>query len=689
MKLEGVSKCKFLMHPLKVQLVSPSTEHVPAYSGSVISNICPIFVCKNIPLYIPWILSKFASRIDCVRQIFRNPDNSEIEMSRAIVKFVAVFIASLFIFMVCKAVFLIVNFKLFDGIGLTDICAVLRHGLSMDMAVAGYMTFIPGLLFTVALAKGTKGIIDRLLKVYFLIISIIAGAVATLDSYLYSFWLFKLDVTPFFYFFSSPSATMASIEPRQYGAGLLTWFFLSLAAYCLLYISGIKLTGEIPPEQGRKRTLGVAAMTILTLLLFIPIRGGFTVSTMNPSRAYFSNDTRLNHAAVNPLFSLLYSASHQDNPGKRYRYMNDDEAREIFYTLTETETDSLPSSLIAKTRPDIYIIILESFSSHLFPSLGGEQIATRLDSIAREGLLFSNIYASGIRTDRGIPAILSAYPALPSSSIMKYVRKSEHIPSLPKKLKDEAGYRTTYYYGGDINFTNMNAYLVSAGFDRIISDRDFSMSEKLSKWGANDKSVFEKAASELSPYNSEHPQLKVIQTSSSHEPFDVDYDDGGRFNDKRAKAFAYADHHAAEFINRIYRSPAWNNTLILLVPDHYGAYPEIDDPAARHRIPMIMTGGVLNRKGTVQTVGAQIDAAATLLSSMGLKHSEFPFSHDIFNSRSPHFAFFSSPSYMGFITDRDTLLYDLESDRMLRGSDTTLLRAKAYLQTLSNDFSQR
>lgn len=610
-------------------------------------------------------------------------------MLRAIVKFAAVFIASLFIFTVYKAVFLLVNFKLFAGIGLTDILAVLRHGLSMDMAVAGYVTLIPGILFTVALFKGTKGIIDRLLKIYFLIISITTGAVATLDSYLYGFWLFKLDVTPFFYFFSSPSSSMASIEAWQYAAGIFTWFFLSFAAYCLLYISGIKLTREIRPMQGKERTRSVVVMTVLTLLLFIPIRGGFTVSTMNPSRAYFSHDSRLNHAAVNPVFSLLYSMGHQDDPGKLYRYLNDDVAEELFSTLTEENTDSLSSSLLANNRPDIYIIILESFSSHLFPSLGGEPVAIRLDSIAREGLLFTNLYASSFRTDRGIPAILSGYPAQPTSSIMKYVRKTEHIPSLPKKLKDEAGYRTTYYYGGDINFTNMNAYLVSAGFDRIISDRDFSMSEKLSKWGAHDEVVFDKAYSELSSYDAAHPRLKVIQTSSSHEPFDVNYDDGGLFTDKRARAFAYADYHTAEFINRIHESPAWKNTLIILVPDHYGAYPELDDPVQRHMIPVIMTGGALNQRGTIETVGGQTDLVATLLSAMGIKHSEFPFSHNIFNSRSPHFAFFTTPSYMGFITAGDTLVYDLESDMLLRGSETDLPRAKAYLQTLSNDFSRR
>lgn len=142
--------------------------------------------------------------------------------------------------------------------------------------------------------------------------------------------------------------------------------------------------------------------------------------------------------------------------------------------------DSIP--LLSSDRPDIYIILLESFSSHLFPSLGGEPVALKLDSVARTGLLFKNFYANSFRTDRGIPAVLSAYPGQPTTSIMKFVDKTENLPSLSKELKDSKGYRNEYYYGGDANFTNMKAYLVSAGFDRIISDKDFPISQKMSKW---------------------------------------------------------------------------------------------------------------------------------------------------------------------------------------------------------------
>ena len=186
----------------------------------------------------------------------------------------------------------------------------------------------------------------------------------------------------------------------------------------------------------------------------IPIRGGFTVSTMNPGRAYYSQRALLNHAAVNPAFSLLYSATHQASFGKQFRYFDNERAGEIFGSMTTAGT-AITDTLV-EGRPDIYLVIAESFSSHLMPSQGGEAIAVCLDSMARDGVLFDNFYASSFRTDRALPAILGAIPGQPTTSLMKYADKTEGLPSLPRALKD-AGYSIKYYYGGDVNFTNMKS----------------------------------------------------------------------------------------------------------------------------------------------------------------------------------------------------------------------------------------
>ncbi len=149
------------------------------------------------------------------------------------------------------------------------------------------------------------------LKIYFGIVGAALSAIFILDTSLYGYWK-----TPLFYFASSPSAALASATGWQLAAAVLAFVAVGTAISLLLVIAGVrKVTTAHRPW---KATL---AMAVAVGLLFIPIRGGFTVSTMNVSRAYFSHDRFLNHAAVNPSFSLLYSATHSNGYASQYRFM--------------------------------------------------------------------------------------------------------------------------------------------------------------------------------------------------------------------------------------------------------------------------------------------------------------------------------------------------------------------------------
>ena len=227
----------------------------------------------------------------------------------------------------------------------------------------------------------------------------------------------------------------------------------------------------------------------------------------------------------------------------------------------------------------------------------------------------------------------------------------------------------------------------------MVSDKDFPVSQRLSKWGAHDEVVLNRVLAELTPYNPDKPKLTVIQTSSSHEPFEVPYSSSGRLSDKRAEAFAYADSCVTAYVNALAARPDWANTLVVLVPDHYGAYPELTDPVQRHRIPLVMAGGALAMHGEQTTVGSQTDIAATLLDALGIEHDEFPFSNNLLNLRSPHFAFFADPSYIGMITDDNTLVYSLDSNTAIvdngNAPGSNLNHAKAFLQTLYTDLQSR
>ena len=331
-------------------------------------------------------------------------------------------------------------------------------------------------------------------------------------------------------------------------------------------------------------------------------------------------------------------------------------------------------------------------------ALGGEpDVAVQLDSLAREGVLFTNFYANSFRTDRGLVAILSGYPAQPTTSIMKYPRKTQSIPAIAGSLK-RAGYKTKYYYGGDADFTNMRSYLMSSGFEDIVADQDFPVSERLSKWGVHDHLVFRRLLDDLRAEAADSssvggaPRFRVLQTSSSHEPFEVPY---SRLKNERLNAFAYTDSCIGDFVKQFRELPQWKNTVVVLVPDHLGAYPEhignleID----RYQIPLLIVGGAVRRPERIGVYGSQQDIAATLLAQLALPHGEFTFSKDMLNPASPHFAFFTVPDAFGFVTPDNRLIFNNEADAVAVDEGTekgkNLLAGQAYLQKLYDDIAAR
>lgn len=583
---------------------------------------------------------------------------------------------------------------------------VMVHGLPLDLSLAGYLTALPA-LFYLCSAWGLPRWLKRIWRGYFLVVSLLLAIIVVTDLGLYAYWGFRLDATPLFYFFSSPKDAVASVTPWTVMAGVLAMVCYAALLYTLFHLL---LVGKRPMSQLHLpyRRVGVSTvMLVCTALLFIPIRGGFTVSTMNVGKVYFSTSQILNHAAINPAFSLMESLAKQHDFASQYRFMPDEEATTLCCRLLDqavcpSHTDTLPTTgdslpnLLRTTRPDICLIIMESFSSHLMATLGGEtDVAVRLDTLSNEGVLFSHFYANSFRTDRGLVAILSGYPAQPTTSLMKYPRKTQSLPSLAGTLK-EAGYQTHYYYGGDADFTNMRSYLRSSGFETIVSDQDFPLSERLSKWGVHDHLVFRRLMNDLShtPEGEHSPQFCVLQTSSSHEPFEVPYQ---RLTNKRLNAFAYTDSCIGDFVHAYKQLPRWRNTLLILVPDHLGGYPQgIDNlTEARYKIPMLWIGGAIQAQTPycIDTYGSQHDLAATLLARLGIAHDTFTFSKDMLNPNSPHFAFFTVPDAMGMATPDNCVIFDCQSEQSVVDNGPfpghNLPYAKAYLQKLYDDIAKR
>ena len=622
-------------------------------------------------------------------------------MKKRIAALFATFALWIVLFILQKPVFLLMYAD-----SLADVFPVIFHGLPLDLSVAGYMTTVPALALTVSSlpfsclhGERAARIFQYILLAWTAIASIIVALAFVANLALYGYWRFPLDATPIFFIATSPADAMASIVWWQGLLGIGATAFVAGGTFILFK----KLYRYFGKElfTARPRKAGWLAMVLLTALLFLPIRDGVTVSAMNTGKAYFSENQTLNHAAVNPVLSFMENIAHQEDFAHQYRFMNDGVAHATFrhfvrgkapagtHPVSVLRTDSLP-------HPDIYLIILESFSDTLTRIKG---VTPHLNSLKRQGLYFSRFYANSFRTDRGLVAILMGYPAPATVSLMKFPRKTATMPSLAAHLK-RGGYDLNYYYGGDADFTNMRSFLINQGFEHITEDADFPVTERLSKWGVPDHLLFAKAKADLSAQasaghrdiNTRRPAFTVIQTSSSHEPFDVPYH---RLSDPILNAFAYADASLGGFIGYLKASGRWDQSLVIIVPDHLGAWPRNADSFKtwRFHVPLIWVGGAIKHPMVVPVYGSQQDIAATLLGQLGINHHDMTFSKDLFSDAFHHSAFFMMNDGFGLIDDDNAVIYDNKLQRVrvdtgrLRGKN--IKNGKATAQVLFDDIARR
>lgn len=543
-------------------------------------------------------------------------------MAQRITYLIKTFITLLLFFMVQKLLFIFVNQPLTPA----ELFQVWLHGLGLDLSTTGYLITIP---FAVVWAGMYIPRLNHraVLLPYYLFIAFILSLICIADTSLYTFWQFKLDATIFNYT-DSPRQALASVS-TAYLLWRTLWIllFTALLSYILI---------KITPRHFKKLRFGpmLAAHTITYILLggliFLAIRGGVGRSTMNIGNAYFSDHTFLNHAAVNPAFSLFYSWNKSEDFAGKYNYLDEHELHNIYSPLYPDTNDEPTQTLLSTTRPNILIIILEGFGADYVKELGGdESTAPNLSRLIKEGIFFNNVFANSFRTDRGLVSTLSGHISYPTNSIMKLPAKSRRLPGLARTLQ-KAGYQTHFVYGGDINFTNMRSYFTTTGYQHLTSDTDFSLQERTSSsWGAHDQYAFARVLDMIKEKN-DTPWHIGLLTLSSHEPFEVPYH---RLDDKRYNSFAYTDSCLGAFIDSLRLTPQWRNLLIILIPDH-GSSPRFTARTPQfYHIPMLWLGGAVNHPQTIHTLMNQSDMPSTLLAQLHLPHADFPYSRNIFSLR--------------------------------------------------------
>ena len=591
------------------------------------------------------------------------------------------YLATLLFFVVGKVGFMLYHHGGHD-FSLADMMQVIGHGLSLDLSTSFYIFILPFLLTIISLWVRVPRWVYR---VYYVIAAVLLALAFVADTSLYEFWLFKLDASCLQYL-ETPTEAMASVSVWYVLLRILSFLLIAFLIYWVYDF----LTTPFSPLTTKNSLIGTVAALLFIPLMIIGIRGGLDESTTNIGQVYFSQNQFLNHSAVNPFFSFFASFEKTASNNVTYHFMEDEECEKIVSELYNTQSMVI-DTLLSSRQPNIIVILLESCGGQFTEISGRTDITPNLNRLAKEGIYFTNCYGNSWRTDRGTLCTWSGYPSFPTMSVMKIPSKSRTMPNIARTLQEERGYHTHYLYGGDINFTNMRSYLVSGGFSNLTWKEDYTSDEqKSAKWGVRDDITFET----LYQLTTTMPQPYLIgySTLSSHSPWDVPIH---HFDDEVLNAFYYLDQCVGNFIERLRKSPAWDNTLVVMLPDHGIFYQDIDEsnPLLNH-IPMIWVGGVVKEPRRVEQICNQTDLPATLLGQLGLNHDAYTFSRDVLSKT------YTRPVAIHTYDDGFTMIdstsfvnYDFISDRVVRsegnGCERLIRQAQAILQAATKDLNER
>lgn len=387
------------------------------------------------------------------------------------------------------------------------------------------------------------------------------------------------------------------------------------------------------PEPRRGWAWRTSLSVILLLLMTIGIRGTLQHRPINPATVAFSNDAMLNTLPLNSFYLAsyaIYRMKDERSASALYGSMPADEIVAIVRQdagmpprsddrLPPTwHRQSAPEGMTGRTPRNIVLIVEESLGAQFVGHLGGRPLTPELDALADSAWTFTQAYATGTRSARGLEAIVAGFPPTPAEAVLKLPKAQEGFFTLARLL-GRHGYRSRFVYGGEAHFDNMSAFFLANGFDEVIDRKKFVDPQFVGSWGASDEDMF-RQVDRLLREPTDRPTFTLAFSVSHHTPWDYPT---GRIQAvgeaaTQDNAIRYVDRTLGDFFRRAREASYWKDTLFVVIADHdsrVGGASLV--PVSNFHIPaMILGEGIEPRRDPRLT--SQIDLAPTLLGLLGL-----------------------------------------------------------------------
>lgn len=421
---------------------------------------------------------------------------------------------------------------------------------------------------------------------------------------------------------------------------------LVIGTFVLFYKTGI-----LRNTFSDKRPIRIRAFYAIPMLLIAFLLLGL----MKNKQADFSNNLVVNELGKNGVFSFFAAfRSNELDFETFYPKLNDKEAYSVLKKTLLQENQTYVSdkyddiSRITKgeneIRPNIILITIESFSGEFLKAFGNkDNITPNYDSLANQSIFFTNLYATGTRTVRGMEALTLSVPPTPGNSIVRRPG-NDHIFSIATILKQK-NYHPYFIYGGDGYFDNMNNFFGGQGFDIVDRDRGNPLSDHIdthryniptnevsfeNAWGICDEDLYKQAIKYADKSSSSNtPFFQFVMTTSNHKPYTfpegtIDLPQGDR-----NAAVKYTDYALGKFIAEAQTKPWFKNTVFVIVADHCASSAgkwEIN--IDKHHIPAIIYN-LPHEPQKINRLASQIDVMPTLFGYLNWNYNTALYGKDI------------------------------------------------------------
>ncbi len=580
----------------------------------------------------------------------------------------------------------------------TEVLSTFYHAFHLDFSAACYICAIPFMLLTLQLAFSSQWM-NKVLNVYTLLALCVIVITAFGNIFLYDEWGMKLNYR-IWYYLQKPDEVIRTATWQQLllglGGGALViggcfWGYLKWIAQ--------PVVEKIPKFYGQTFLIILLGFP----LIFIGMRGRVAGIPITQSNAYFSTNQVLNDAATNTQWNLLKStiSFYRSNEKNIFATMDKEEAQKIVEELF-VPADGYDEVLNTAT-PNIVIIFLESWSADLIASLGGKEgIAPCFAELEKDGLLFTQVYAAGHRSQEGISAMISGNPPIPLNVITDSFDKYRNLSSLAEMF-NRRKYQTSFYFGGDLDYGNLKAYLMSMKFGTVIDEADFPALTPHGSLSIYDEIVLNRHREDLKKMR--QPFFSALFTASTHSPYDVPTPPVPLEWDMPEMPYVnsahYTDYCLGEYFEKVKREPWYANTLFILVADHsHPSYKEwyYYDAGYQH-VPMLWLGGALKKEWRGKQIDrycSYIDLPCTLMAQLGMKTGSFHWSRNILGKGGAQFAPVSVNVGIEWITPDGSFALDITNNRVYADTyqndslrEVDMKRARAYLQSTYQDYLEK